>query len=404
MIPIEQTDLRVPGGNCFAACVASILELPIERLPNYNAHNSGSDNWFGLWNEWLKPLNLHFQGWIHNEQSDERIYGGYSICTIGYADQEDSHCCVALDGKIVWNPSPYREQKQHSHIVDWITFQVTDPSLPVMIPPKPERDPCEDCCEQPIRMLVGGGRGSERRENISVCRSCGEFSIFVEEKGHFVRSRFSLHSSAVLIAASQGYRREQTGATMTSVERIWKPLDFGHSRLYHVILTWKTTGKPSNRYRHFTVAGDSPSHAASLIRQLYKESFESPAQLEGEDKLEWWDVRGEALNVLQPKDWTENGIVMLWPARSPIPDLQSMSLEERTALGLKLSRQLLKAEHGEELDCRQCDHFVLLKDAYRCTECKFWFHEDCIWDHFRADSSCIPKFEEGYQCRLKINA
>ena len=35
MIPVLQTRLTGPKANCFVACLASILELPIERVPDF---------------------------------------------------------------------------------------------------------------------------------------------------------------------------------------------------------------------------------------------------------------------------------------------------------------------------------------------------------------------------------
>lgn len=35
MIPVRQTTFGVPSGNCLAACVASILEMPVWLVPNF---------------------------------------------------------------------------------------------------------------------------------------------------------------------------------------------------------------------------------------------------------------------------------------------------------------------------------------------------------------------------------
>lgn len=35
MKPIDQTTFGVPGGNCFSACVASLLELSIDDVPYF---------------------------------------------------------------------------------------------------------------------------------------------------------------------------------------------------------------------------------------------------------------------------------------------------------------------------------------------------------------------------------
>lgn len=49
MIPIHQTRFGVGNGNCLLACVASILERPIESIPDFNEAGTG---WFGEMYEW----------------------------------------------------------------------------------------------------------------------------------------------------------------------------------------------------------------------------------------------------------------------------------------------------------------------------------------------------------------
>lgn len=47
----EQTD---EGGDCFAACLASILELPIDGFPNMlDSRPHGDAGWWHRWNLWL---------------------------------------------------------------------------------------------------------------------------------------------------------------------------------------------------------------------------------------------------------------------------------------------------------------------------------------------------------------
>jgi hypothetical protein len=41
MKPVDQTIFGHPNGDCFRACVASILELPIEDVPNWAAEGRG---------------------------------------------------------------------------------------------------------------------------------------------------------------------------------------------------------------------------------------------------------------------------------------------------------------------------------------------------------------------------
>lgn len=61
MKPVMQTRLGVPNGNCFAACVASLLECPIEEV-DYPMLDG--PEWLPEWNERLKH-----KGWMYLEQA-----------------------------------------------------------------------------------------------------------------------------------------------------------------------------------------------------------------------------------------------------------------------------------------------------------------------------------------------
>ena len=66
MIPVDQTSLYCPNGppgNCYNACIASILEIPLESLPNPSNHWTidKPDWWPGYWRDivkWLKDRNI----------------------------------------------------------------------------------------------------------------------------------------------------------------------------------------------------------------------------------------------------------------------------------------------------------------------------------------------------------
>lgn len=58
MIPVKQdifpTEDNPLRGNCFAACLASILEMPLEDVPHVMAH----DDWREQTNAWLAGLGM----------------------------------------------------------------------------------------------------------------------------------------------------------------------------------------------------------------------------------------------------------------------------------------------------------------------------------------------------------
>ena len=57
MKPIKQTKFGPVEGNCFAACIASLLELPIEEV---NIGPADAPNWLENLQAYLKPKNLFF--------------------------------------------------------------------------------------------------------------------------------------------------------------------------------------------------------------------------------------------------------------------------------------------------------------------------------------------------------
>ena len=54
---VYQTDLTPQSGNCFAACVASILNMEIKDVPNF-CWEHDQYKWFGAFQKWLEPKGL----------------------------------------------------------------------------------------------------------------------------------------------------------------------------------------------------------------------------------------------------------------------------------------------------------------------------------------------------------
>jgi hypothetical protein len=54
VIAVDQTTFGHGKGNCFAACVASILDLPIESVPNFCCDFT-DDTWWAELKAWLRP-------------------------------------------------------------------------------------------------------------------------------------------------------------------------------------------------------------------------------------------------------------------------------------------------------------------------------------------------------------
>jgi hypothetical protein len=104
MIPVYQTNFDVPGGNCFSACVASILELPLEQVP-YFMENDHS--WWQKFNKWLKLRNMY--GVYLLEEWSVEIPAGIHIAS-GIVEVETAglcnHAVVARGKKVIHDPHP----------------------------------------------------------------------------------------------------------------------------------------------------------------------------------------------------------------------------------------------------------------------------------------------------------
>lgn len=120
MKPVDQTTFGFPGGNCFSACVASLLEIPIDEVPYFMGDHLEDDGgaWFERFNAWLRE-----RGWwsvCFKLDSDWRP-AGYHILS-GKSPRAGErryalHSVVALGGDIVHDPHPDRDGiKSHDDV------------------------------------------------------------------------------------------------------------------------------------------------------------------------------------------------------------------------------------------------------------------------------------------------
>ena len=100
MVPVEQSILAPPFGDCMRACVASILERSLDEVPNPHG-----DNWWDEWNLWVGQFGLSFMNFPLDPSSDWRP-PGYWIGAVRCADQ--MHAVVMEGADMVWNPDPRR--------------------------------------------------------------------------------------------------------------------------------------------------------------------------------------------------------------------------------------------------------------------------------------------------------
>ena len=114
MTPVRQT-IHGIGGNCFAACLATIFDLPLSEVPHLFGQSGGKSIWtqqqwdavrlFG-WERgreatWLDPDNEEDSPLIRilNESQVPTIATGPSMAG------DFGHCVVMQNGKIVHDPA-----------------------------------------------------------------------------------------------------------------------------------------------------------------------------------------------------------------------------------------------------------------------------------------------------------
>lgn len=109
MKPVDQTLFGGEVGNCFAACIASLLELPLESVPNFCAHSHGGTAWFDGFVSWLKERGftaIAFGGDLG--EAFGHMTAGYYIAT-GPASRGFLHATIQRGGELVHDPHPSRE-------------------------------------------------------------------------------------------------------------------------------------------------------------------------------------------------------------------------------------------------------------------------------------------------------
>jgi len=102
MRPVDQTTYGIHDGDCFSACVASILEISIEDVPLFLGPHGDA------FLPWLADRGLSAS--LYERRRGDRVPRGFSIAG-GPSERFAGrmHACVALDGIVVHDPHPSRD-------------------------------------------------------------------------------------------------------------------------------------------------------------------------------------------------------------------------------------------------------------------------------------------------------
>jgi hypothetical protein len=110
MKPVDQTTFGEEKGNCFSACVASILEISIEEVPFF----MGPGAWWPRFQEWLEKRDYYPLSWSVPEK-DQKNMAPYGVHILSGKSPRDiqypeySHAVVACGSEIIHDPHPSRD-------------------------------------------------------------------------------------------------------------------------------------------------------------------------------------------------------------------------------------------------------------------------------------------------------
>ena len=94
MRPVKQTKFGTQG-NCLAACLASLLSLPLEQVPEFPGNT-----WFNDLYLWLLD-----QGYRLCESDSELLQHGNAVA-VGQGPRGWRHAVVWYDGRMLHDPHP----------------------------------------------------------------------------------------------------------------------------------------------------------------------------------------------------------------------------------------------------------------------------------------------------------
>lgn len=99
MKPVYQTICTLPGANCVQAATASILELPLQSVPNFMLTH-GHPGWFQAWLDWLAD-----RGFEVLQYRADWTPRGYYIAMGPAGAAEGDHAVVMRAGRLAHDPA-----------------------------------------------------------------------------------------------------------------------------------------------------------------------------------------------------------------------------------------------------------------------------------------------------------
>lgn len=128
MKKVYQTKFGKPEGNCFPACLASILEIDIDQVPNFH---EGNGVWYKKYREWFNKYDLSLVAIMNWEGQEDACPQVYAIVG-GLGPRGLQHSTVYFGLDMVHDPHP--EGGGVKDITEWIYLVPKFPKINQGVP------------------------------------------------------------------------------------------------------------------------------------------------------------------------------------------------------------------------------------------------------------------------------
>ena len=143
MKPIDQTRFGMPFGNCYEACLASLLELPLNDVPDLGALKTDKDisectlddsppKWEMVLLEWLHSMGVSFYCLKYCKYVVSKLPENALIIVGGLNSNGVSHACIGEKRnekiEVIHDPNPSR-----GGLKEFETIDIIAPADPMQI-------------------------------------------------------------------------------------------------------------------------------------------------------------------------------------------------------------------------------------------------------------------------------
>ena len=105
MKPVKQLICNNENGDCFRACVASILERPVESVPNFVRKNQTDEELWKLHNSWAANENFRYV-LIFLEKNRWDVLDNIFCIASGKSPRGEHYHAVVWHNGIIHDPHP----------------------------------------------------------------------------------------------------------------------------------------------------------------------------------------------------------------------------------------------------------------------------------------------------------